>query len=223
MSKPSISLSKTGKKPSAPDRRKWFEIFAVFITGALKYILMDWLELRVFYIVSACLFWMIYILKRYQTDKQILQDWGFHKSGFKKTFLFGIPLAFLIIPGIILSQTNSSPLTWNLIPVLALYPFWGLIQQFLMISIIAGNLRSISSLKLKKNQVIIFVSFLFAMAHYPYWPLMVFTFAMEVVFIIAWLRWRNLLALGLLHGWLGGLFLYLVLERNLWNELWSIF
>lgn len=224
MSKPSISsLSESGKKPSSPDRRKWFEIYAVLITGALKYILMDWLELRVFYIVSACLFWMIYIMKRYRTDKQILQDWGFQKPGFKRTFAFGIPLAFLLIPGILISQTDTSALTWNLIPVLALYPLWGLIQQFVMIAIIAGNLGSISSLKLGKNQVIIIVSFLFALAHYPSWPLMVFTLAMEAVFIMAWLRWNNLWALGLLHGWLGGLFLYLVLERNLWNELWSIF
>jgi hypothetical protein len=184
---------------------------------------MDWLELRVFYIVSACLFWMIYILKRYRTDKQILQDWGFQKSGFKRTFIFGIPLALLLIPGVFISQTDTSTLTWNLIPVLMLYPLWGLIQQFVMIAIIAGNLGSISSLKLAKNQVIIIVSFLFALAHYPSWPLMVFTLTMEAVFIIAWFRWNNLWALGLLHGWLGGLFLYLVLERNLWNELWTIF
>ncbi|WP_234408349.1 CPBP family glutamic-type intramembrane protease [Marinilabilia salmonicolor] len=92
-----------------------------------------------------------------------------------------------------------------------------------MISIIAGNLGSLTSLKLKKPQVTIIVSFLFAMAHYPSWPLMVFTFVMEIVFIMAWFKWRNLWALGLLHGWLGALFLYLVLERNLWNELWSVF
>ena len=31
---------------------------AVIITGAMKYILVDWLELRVFYITAACLFWI---------------------------------------------------------------------------------------------------------------------------------------------------------------------
>lgn len=223
MSKSSIfSPSTKREKTSDPDKRKWFEIYAVIITGTLKYILMDWLELRVFYIVSACLFWVIYILRRFRTDKQILYNWGFKRSGFKRTFLFALPLALLIIPGILITDSSSS-LTWSLIPVLALYPFWGMIQQFVMISIIAGNLGSISTLKLGQNQVIILVSFLFALAHYPSWPLMVFTFVMEVVFIIAWFRWNNLWALGLLHGWLGALFLYLVQNRNLWNELWSIF
>lgn len=183
---------------------------------------MDWLELRVFYIVAACTFWFIYILKRIRANNSILQDWGFQRNGFKKTILFALPVALLIVPGIFFSDNNTS-LTWNLIPVLILYPAWGLIQQFLMIGIIAGNLGSIASIRLGKIQVTLLVSFLFALAHYPSWLLMAFTFVMEIVFIIAWLRWNNLWALGLLHGWLGGLFLYLILERNLWNELWSIF
>ena len=223
MLKPSIFSSPASQNPLATsDQRKWFEILAVFITGSMKYIFMDWLELRVFYIVAACTFWFIYILKRIRANNSILQDWGFQRNGFKKTILFALPVALLIVPGIFFSDNNTS-LTWNLIPVLILYPAWGLIQQFLMIGIIAGNLGSIASIRLGKIQVTLLVSFLFALAHYPSWLLMAFTFVMEIVFIIAWLRWNNLWALGLLHGWLGGLFLYLILERNLWNELWSIF
>lgn len=223
MSKSPLSSHPTaGKQPSDPDRRKWFEIYAVIVTGALKYILMDWLELRVFYIASACLFWVIYILKRYRKDQEILHNWGFQRTGFKRTFLFGIPVGLLIIPGILVTDSGSA-ISWNLIPVLVLYPFWGLIQQFLMISIIAGNLGSVQTLKLEQNQVIILVSFLFALAHYPSWPLMIFTFVMEMVFITAWFRWNNLWALGLLHGWLGTLFIYLVQNRDLWDELWAIF
>ena len=223
MLKPSIFSSPASQNPLATsDQRKWFEILAVFITGGMKYIFMDWLELRVFYIVAACTLWFIYILKRIRANNSILQDWGFQRNGFKKTILFALPVALLIVPGIFFSDNNTS-LTWNLIPVLILYPAWGLIQQFLMIGIIAGNLGSIASIRLGKIQVTLLVSFLFALAHYPSWLLMAFTFVMEIVFIIAWLRWNNLWALGLLHGWLGGLFLYLILERNLWNELWSIF
>jgi len=52
--------------------------------------------------------------------------------------------------------------------------------------------------------------------------LMVFTFVMELFFISAYFRYQNIWALGILHGWLGGLFLYLVMHRDLWRELWMI-
>jgi uncharacterized protein len=67
------------------------------------------------------------------------------------------------------------------------------------------------------------VSVLFAFAHSPDWLLMTFTFVMELFFIAAYFRWRNLWTLGLLHGWLGGVFLYFVMQRDLWKELWIIF
>jgi hypothetical protein len=213
------------RKLKTTDKRRWFEGLAVILTGALKYVLMDWLELRVFFISSACLFWLFYILKRYRTDKEIMGQWGFRETGFRRTFIFGLPLFFLILIGIFLPGSGmlEESLTWNLIAVMGLYPLWGVIQQFLMIGLIAGNLRCISTLNLTESKVVFMVSILFAFAHYPDWPLMGFTFVMELVFITAYFRWRNLWALGLLHGWLGALFLYLVMQRNLWNELWVIF
>jgi hypothetical protein len=207
------------------DKRKWLEILAVILTGVLKYILMDWLELRIFYISSACLFWLLYILKRYHQDRQILQEWGFRKEGFQKTFIYCFPLALFALIAIIGSGVafSSEFLQWGLLPVLVLYPLWGVIQQYLMIGLIAGNLRSISSLSLKEKQVALLVSVLFAFAHSPDWLLMTFTFVMELFFIAAYFRWRNLWTLGLLHGWLGGVFLYFVMQRDLWKELWIIF
>ena len=70
------------------DKRRWLEITAVIATGAMKYVLMDWLNLRVFYIAAACIFWSGYIYKRYRVNEFILQQWGFRKDNLKKTFLF---------------------------------------------------------------------------------------------------------------------------------------
>jgi hypothetical protein len=63
----------------------------------------------------------------------------------------------------------------------------------------------------------------FAWVHYPSLPLMVFTFFMELVFLVAYFKWRNLWALGLYHGWVASLLLFFVLGRDLWNELWTVF
>jgi len=206
------------------DKRRWVEILAVILTGLLKYVLMDWLELRVFYIFSASLFWTLYILRRYRADGDILRNWGFRKAGFKKTIRFCLPFTLVALLGIFGYEIfyNNGFLKWNLVPVLALYPLWGIIQQFLMISLIAGNLRSVSSLNMSEKQVVLLVSLLFSIAHYPDLLLMVFTFVMELFFISAYFRYQNIWALGILHGWLGGLFLYLVMHRDLWRELWMI-
>lgn len=207
------------------DRRKWFEIGAVVMTGALKYVLMDWLELRLFYITAACLFWSFYIFNRYRADKTVLKRWGFRKDYFRETFLLVLPFAVVIVAGIVWygMTYNAVFLNWHLIPVFFLYPAWGLIQQFLMIAIIAENLRTITTVGLNDNQIILLISVLFSVAHFPDVPLVGFTFFMELLFLIAFFKYRNLWPLGLFHGWIGSLLLYFVMGRDLWNELWVVF
>ena len=206
------------------DRIRWLEIMAVVITGSMKYILMDWLNLRAIYIGGACLFWIIFIYKRYHKDNAILRHWGFRKAHFKRTFLLILPFALTVIAGIVWYGIafNATFLNWHVIPVLVLYPFWGIIQQFMMLALIARNLRSISSLNLKDPQVIVLTSLLFALAHYPSFPLMVFAFVMEIGFTSMYFKWKNLWALGLYHGWIGGLLLFFVMNRDLWIELWPV-
>jgi len=213
------------KKSKETDKLRSFEIAAVVATGFLKYVLMDWLNLRAFYIGVACIFWSVYIYKRYRGNKQILQHWGFRKNRFKQTFLFITPFALLITTAIVWYgiSYNAVFLNWHIIPVFIFYPAWGVIQQFLMLSLVAGNLRSITSVKLSITQIILLTSTVFALVHYPSFPLMVFTFFMELVFAVAYFKWRNLWTLGLYHGWVASLLLYFVLERDLWDELWKIF
>lgn len=209
----------------ATEKRKWFEILAVFFTGGLKYVLMDWLELRIFYITLVCLFWSIYIVRRYKVQPDVLKSWGFRKERFKAAFLFLLPFAILMGTVIIWYgiRYNAEMFNLNLIPVFLLYPAWGTIQQFMMIALIAGNLQSISTLNLSTNQITILIAVLFSIAHFPDLTLVGFTFFMELLFLLAYFRYRNLWPLGLFHGWIGSLLLYLVRGRDLWNELWSVF
>ena len=206
------------------DKRRWLEIAAVLLTGLLKYVLMDWLNFRAFYIAAACIFWSVYIYQRYRGNRQILQQWGFRKNHFKQTFLFLLPFALVMVAAIIWYGIfyNAIFLNWHVIPVFVFYPAWGIIQQFLMVALVAGNLQAIKAVNLSKSGIFLLTSLVFAWVHYPSLPLMVFTFFMEMVFLTAWFKWRNLWALGLYHGWVASLLLFFVLSRDLWNELWTV-
>jgi len=183
---------------------------------------MDWLNLRALYIGITCLFWIIYVYKRYQNDHTILKSWGFQKNNFRKSFFFLFPFALLSCAGIILYglYIHIDILNWHVIPILLLYPVWGLSQQFMMIGLIAGNLKELRNIRFKNYQIILLTSFLFSLVHYPSIFLMIFTFFMELAFISTYFKWRNLWSLGLYHGGIATLLLFYVLQRDLWLELW---
>lgn len=207
------------------EKRRWLEITAVALTGLLKYVFCDWLELRIFYITTACLFWVIYIYKRHQANRLILQHWGFRKKYFRQTFFFLMPFALAIVAGVIWYGISVKAvfLNWHVIPVLAFYPVWGIVQQFLMVALVAENLHSITMVRLSRPQIIVITSLLFSLVHYPSLLLMIFTFFMELLFITAYFRWKNLWALGLYHGWVASLLLFFAMDRDLWSELWTAF
>ncbi|MDD4425861.1 MAG: CPBP family intramembrane metalloprotease [Mariniphaga sp.] len=206
------------------DKRRWLEITAVFATGLLKHVFMDWLEFRAFYIAAASLFWSVYIYSRYQQNKDILQYWGFRKDHFNQTFLFLLPFALLTVAIIVwYGIFQHTILNWYFFPVLIIYPVWGIIQQFMIVTLVAGNLHSITTIKLSKIQIFLLTSVVFAWVHYPSLPLMIFTFFMELLFLFAFFKWKNLWPLGLFHGWIASFLLFIVLDRDLWIELWSVF
>ena len=207
------------------DNFRYVEILAVLLTGVLKFIFMGLFDYRAFYIGVTCLFWIIYVYKRYQSDHSVLKTWGFQKDNFRQSFLFLLPFAILSYTGIILYGflNHVDILNFHVIPIIILYPVFGLVQQFMMIALIAGNLISLKNKPFKNYQIILITSLLFSLVHFPSAFLMIFTFLMELVFIITYLKWRNLWSLGLYHGITGCLLLFYVLERNLWLELWRVF
>ena len=186
---------------------------------------MDWLHWSVFYICGIVLFWLVYILYRVKSNRKTLILWGFKKEHFKQSMLYLAPLIFVTaIVSVLYSSVNESlSFSWNFILVLLLYPLWGLIQQFMILGIISQNLASATEGKMNRYLIIFLVSALFSMVHYPSSFLMIFTFFLEVVFITIYLKWRNLWAIGIAHGWIATLILYYVLDRNLWSELFSVF
>lgn len=200
-------------------------ILSIAITGLMKFVLIDWLGLRLFYIVGISIFWIGFIFKLHKKYPNILNKWGFQKKNFVKSFLSLLPMAIILLSGIIFYgfTINAEFLNWHVIPIFILYPVWGIIQQFIMIGIIANSLNSLSSRSYHQWYVIISTAVIFALVHYPSIPLMIFAFILEINFLWVYFKWPNLWSIGLCHGWLGSLFLFFVMKRDLWNELWLIF
>ena len=193
----------------------------MLVTALLKFILMDWFGLRAFCIVGISVFWAGNIYYRLRENGTILHLWGFRKKHFYSTLLTLTPfmLISIIISLIYSHYSNHQLLTWHIIPIFLLYPLWGIIQQFLMLAIVFRYLTSSWEKKVNLNVIVLLVSALFSFIHYPSLFLMAFTFFMELAFIVVYLKWRNLWAIGIAHGWIATFLLYFVIERDLWLEL----
>jgi hypothetical protein len=212
-------------KSAGPGKFQIIELVSIGLTVFLKFILMDWLGMRAFYIAGACLFWFGYVVYRYSLDHSTLRLWGLKKENFRKSLRVLLPfLTVSAVITIIYGKLNHILIiNLHILPVLLLYPIWGVIQQFMLMCIFARNLQNTIFFSSRKYLVIILVSFVFSLVHYPYVMLMGFTFIMEVVFFMVYLRWRNLWAIGFTHGWIASFLMYYALNRDLWIELFAWF
>jgi len=195
----------------------------VVVTGLGKFIFMDWLNWRLPYIITAILGWIGYTIIRQKNVKGILHYWGFRTDNFKKVLLLVLPfgvvsvLAFLTIG---YSQSTIN-ITWHILPILLIYPLWGMIQQFLMIGLIAGNLVDIQGRPINKVLIIFINAILFSLVHYPNNWLVVGTFILALFYGWIYLKAKNVFVLGIFHGWLGAFFYYTVVNRDPFVEVFG--
>lgn len=190
------------------------ELIAVLLTAFGKFLFMDYLEWRFFFVSTATLLWLSYIFYQKRSNPEVLREWGFRADNFGTTLRLVLPFGILallamIIIGYFRSTLNPS---WHLLPVLITYPLWGMIQQYLLIALLAGNLRRIDRPVLSKATVIGLTALLFAAIHYPIWPLIGATFVLALFYGYIYLKEPNIYVLGLFHGWLGGFFYYTVMN-----------
>ncbi|MGM0505117.1 MAG: CPBP family glutamic-type intramembrane protease [Bacteroidota bacterium] len=203
------------------NRTRWFEILAVVFTGIFKFLFVNVLELQFLFITLSILFWGFYIIYRKKKNKNILKYWGFTQTNFFKAFKMAGLFAFILI-GIFTANAvfnHYQLFNIHLLYVLLLYPVWGLIQQFMMMSLILGNLNDMSSKKVPQIVYIFITSILFSAVHFPSIILMIITFILALYYSQIFLRYRNLYALGFFHGWIGSFFYYYVLNLDSWEEI----
>ena len=206
-----------------PNKRKLLEISAVIATASGKFIFMDYLNLKLPFIVIAIGAWSAYVLYQGKTQPEILKHWGFRRDNFHKVFikLFPISIIALVSFFTIGMLRDTINLTWHILPILILYPIWGTIQQFLLIALVGGNLQDMRKEKSDTSKIVLVTAMLFAIIHYPYYWLMVGTFVLALLYGHIYMQSRNLFVMGIFHGWLGALFFYTVVARDPFTEIFG--
>lgn len=202
------------------NRTRVLEIVAVTVTGLGKFLFVDVLQLKFYYVIGASCLWLAYILLRIMTNKDLPAYWGFRKKGFRESLTWVGPVSVVVILvfAIYGAASDSIIFNWHLIPVLLLYPLWGTIQQFLIIALLARNLSDLENRRVPTLYIVLISSVVFSAVHLPQLLLVAATFFLAIAYTLLYLRFRNLWILGVFHGWLGGLFYFFVLGRDPWLE-----
>jgi uncharacterized protein len=203
----------------SPKRRK-LEILCVVLTGLGKILIMDILNQKLPFIITVIICWICYFVYRTKKEKWLYKYWGLSFESSKELFKITASVGVIVITAIIIYGVYIKPIHWSIhiLFVLIVYPIWGLIQQFLMMSLFAGNIKDLSIEHIRKSIIILFTSIMFSIVHYPSIILMIATFSMALIYSTLFLKYRNILPLGLFHGIIGGLFYYVILNRDAWVE-----
>lgn len=217
---PKIEPSSTHFKPAMPAKQRRFEIVMVILTGLGKILFVDVLDVKFIYVIAAIAFWVIYFIRRISKKKELIKYWGLSFSNARETFQLVTIVGLIVLGGFVLYGWFMGTLRfhWHILIILLIYPAWGLVQQFLMMSLFAGNLKDYESKHFNKTLIVILTSILFSLVHYPSYQLIIATFIMALFYSIVFLSKRNIIPLGIFHGVLGGVFYFLVLNRDPWME-----
>jgi hypothetical protein len=118
------------------------------------------------FIVLCCVIWLPYLaIMACRVDRQSLQKWGFRKdnliSSFKLPTVAFILAVFIIFYWANLQAANhNTPLkfNWHLFVLLPLYPLYGLLQQFLIQSLVTRNVCYLLSAKYGNSYFLIIIT-----------------------------------------------------------------
>ncbi len=203
-----------------PQRRPdWLAITGVTATVVLHFVLQRNGPSPVF-IIGSCVGWTLFVVARVRQDRSVLRRWGFRADNLRQASKLPaliFVLAALGMAGIAAAQgTLRFPL--HLALLFLAYPVWGVVQQFLVLALVVSNLETLPQLQNRKAWLVVIGAVLFGLVHANDWRLVPPTIVLELLIVPLYLRDRNLWPLGLLHGWLGGLYYLWVLGRDMWAE-----
>lgn len=192
------------------------ELVAAGVTAAGKFVLADWLGLRLEFTVGAIAFWVAYVVLRHKANPTVLQRWGFRRAGSGEATILSA-LALAVGGGYCLAHalvTGEAIVNGNLLLILLLYPAWGLIQQFLLVALLADNMMALTRERTPEFVIVMTSALVFSAIHFPETDLMIATFFLGAATTLIFFRTRNLWAVGVLHGWFASLFYFLVMGHD---------
>src|SRR5207248_8839210 len=117
-----------------------------------------------FFIVGAVIFWASYVCWRSRNDPKALHNWGFRTDNLARAAVVAL-LVFLGITAIfgmfgLIRNTLSIPA--HLFAQLLIYPAWGIIQQFLALAIVVGNLERTAFFQTRMLALVVVTALLFS-------------------------------------------------------------
>ncbi|MEZ4241126.1 MAG: CPBP family glutamic-type intramembrane protease [Myxococcota bacterium] len=159
------------------------------------------------FIPCCVLGWLAYGAVRLRADPTLRDRWGLRPSAHLRPILVRlVPLGAALVPlGATWAALHGRPLLPEaLLLSLALYPLWGLVQQWLVQALLVDNVRQLTGATLPWLVALGAVGF--GAVHLQHPVLVVATAVMGGVYVALFQRWRNLWPLAVAHGWLGSLF-----------------
>jgi hypothetical protein len=202
-----------------PRRPDWLALAGVVVTIALHFVLQA-RGPNPYFMAGACLFWAGFVVVRARQRPGVIRAWGFRADNLARASVLPAVLFVVIAAGFAVYAHFQGHLRFPLhqLGLFLLYPVWGIIQQFLALGIVVSNLEQIDGLQQRPALVTLIAAVIFGAVHADDLRLAAGTFAIELVIVPLYLRDRNVWPLGVLHGWVGGLFYLWILNRDLWVE-----
>ena len=207
------------RPPSAPriSKRAWAEMGAVALTG-VGHLVFSEFDASGLFIPLAIGGWGGYVGYRAATEPGFLGDLGLTGDNLGPAFrdasiLAGAALVGMAVVG---AAQGTLEVDADLLPLLALYPVWGVVQQTLVQGFVT---RHLADAGLSSWAVTPISAVAFGSVHVPNWKLTAATTALGAAYAPLYLRHRNVWPLGLYHGWLGAAYYRWVLDRNPWQEI----
>lgn len=217
----SITIPLDGRSPQpVRSRRAFAELGAAALTGVGQLVFSE-LDASAVYIGIVSVGWGGYVYYRLRHEPGFLRRIGLASAGSRTalrdaTLLAAGSLALMAGVG---AARGTLQFDREMVPLLALYPLWGLVQQSILQGFVAGNLAEGEGWTTSPYFIVPVTAALFSSVHYPSPGLMAGTFGLGLVITPHYLRYRTVWPLGLYHGWLGVCYYRWVLGRDPWAAL----
>ena len=196
--------------------RQLAEIGAVVLTGAGQFAATS-LDASSVYIPAVMASWGGYVGYRAATEPGFLRDAGFSGQNAGRAWRDATLFAAGAVGGMAIIGASRGTLDTDglLVPLLVLYPAWGLTQQFLVQSMLTRNLAAAG---LPAAAIPPVSAAAFGAVHVPNWDLVAATTFAGAAFTHLYQRDGTLWPLGVYHGALGAFAYVWVLDRQSWDE-----
>jgi len=197
--------------------RRTADMLLLVATSAVHLVFENLLHANGVFFAGTAVVWTWWLLRRFREEPGLLRAWGLSSAELGPA-LGAAAVTALAGAGLLLGLGHllgRPPLPAHFWGVVTIYLGWALVQQVALNGILARGLQPLLPLP----AVPLAAAALFSLAHLPDLPLMGLTFAAGILWVSLYLRWPNLWALALCHGFLGALTYYEVLGRDPWLEL----